>query len=49
VIHDQPEYTPTLIYNLYSTFCVALGVISVMKLYKEQKAKRKAMAEGEKV
>lgn len=41
VIHDQPEYTPTLIYNLYSTFCVTLGMISVMKLYKEQQSAKK--------
>lgn len=49
VIRDQPEYTPALIYSLYSTFCVALGVISVMKLYKEQKAAKTGAAEGEKV
>ncbi len=47
VIRDQPEYTPTLIYNLYSTFCVTLGVISVMKLYKEQNAKQKNTAKGD--
>ncbi len=43
VIRDQPEYTPTLIYNLYSTFCVTLGCFSVMKLYKEQKRKEKIL------
>ena len=39
--------TPTLIYNLYSTFCVTLGMVSVMKLYKEQKAAAENAAKGE--
>jgi len=47
VIFDQPEYTPTLIYNLYSTFCVTLGMVSVMKLYKEQKAAAENAVKGE--
>ena len=41
VIRDNPEYTPTLIYNVYSTFCVTLGTFSVFKLYKEQRTAEK--------
>ncbi len=47
VICDSPEYTPTLIYNFYSTFCVLLGLFSVYKLYKKQHAEEAALAEGE--
>ena len=47
VIRDQPEYTPTLIYNLYSTFCVTLGMMSVMRIYKEQQSASKNAPKGD--
>ena len=41
VIRDHIEYTPTLIYNVYSTLCVTMGTVSVFRLYREQKARKR--------
>ena len=38
VFINNPSRLPFLIYNVYSTICVARGMISVFRLYREQKA-----------
>ena len=41
------ERSPFLIFNVYSTTCVVLGLIRTVKLYKEQQLKKKEREEDE--
>lgn len=47
MIDGKFERSPFLIFNVYSTICVVMGLIRTMKLYQEQQLKKKEKEKNE--